>query len=132
MKLLRRTLYWEAALLVIGGALFAIAPEWVLRGVFEEPTTVDTWVRVAGIQAFGLGLVSVVIAHRIEQLWWASWADVIVAAGVAVVAFSHAALGAPSGRSPLLWWALGLVAVLFAAPLLVGLAIAGTERDPHD
>src|SRR5919204_2398102 len=132
MGILRRVLYWGALALVIGGALFAIAPGWVLRGLFDEPATVEAWVRIAGVQAFGFGLVSVVIAHRIEQLWWASWADVIVAAGVAVVAVGHAAFGAPSGRSPLLWWALGLVAVLFAAPLLVGLAIAGTERDPHD
>jgi hypothetical protein len=132
VKLLRRALYWEAALLVIGGGLFAIAPGWVLRGLFDEPTTVEAWVRVAGIQAFGFGLVSVVIAHRIEQLWWASWADVIVAAGVAVVAVGHAAFGEPGGRSPLLWWLLGVLAVVFAAALLVGLAIAGTERDPND
>lgn len=131
MRILKRALYWGALALVVTGSMTAIAPRWVLQGLFDEPTAVEAWVRVAGVQAFGFGLVSVVIAHRIEQLWWASWADVIVATGIAVVALGHAAFGVPSGRSPVLWWALGLVAVLFAAALLVGLAIAGTERDPH-
>jgi hypothetical protein len=132
MDLLRRFLYWEAAFLVLGGVAFAIAPGWVVRGVFDEPPTVEAWVRVVGVQAIGFGLVSVVIAHRIEQLWWASWALVITGAGIALVALTHALIGVPRGTGSLLWGTVGLVGVVFTLGLLAGLALAGTQRDPHD
>jgi hypothetical protein len=132
MKLLKRVLYWEAALLAAGGLFLALFPAWVLRSLFAQPPTVDAWVRIVGVQGFGFGMLSVVIAHRIEQLWWASWGFVITGIGIALVSISHALFGVPEGVSAVLWWVLGVAALIESAGLLAGLALAGTERDPHD
>jgi hypothetical protein len=132
MTLLRRVLYWEAALLVAGGATLAAFPGWVVESVFSQPGTEVTWVRIVGVQGLGFGLLFVVIAHRLEQLWWASWAFAITGVGVAIVSLAHALVGAPSGTGSVLWWTLGLVALVFTLALVGGLALAGTQRDPHD
>jgi hypothetical protein len=132
MALLRRVLYWEAALLASGGVIIAAFPGWVVETLFSQPRTELTWVRIVGVQGLGFGLLLVVVAHRLEQIWWASWAFAITGCGIALVSLVHAVAGVPAGESSVLWWALGLVALLFTLALLTGLALAGTQRDPND
>jgi hypothetical protein len=131
MKLLKRVLYWEGALLAIGGSFLALFPRWLLETVFAQPPTPDVWVRVAGVQAMGFAMLAVVIAHRIEELWWASWAYVIVGGGIGIIAAAYALVGLPEGVSPVIWWLMTAESAAVTAALVIGLAIAGTERDPN-
>ena len=131
MKLLKRVLYWEAGLLAVSGLFVASFPRWLLQTVFAQPSTPDVWVRMAGVQAMGFAMLAVVIGHRIEQLWWASWAYVITGALVAVVTAGYALFGLPDGTSAVLWWLMAVESVVITAALLVGLAQTGTERDPN-
>ena len=108
MQLLKRALYWEAAVLAAGGLFLAFFPAWFLQSVFQQPPATDAWVRIAGVQAVGFAMLAVVVAHRIEQLWWASWAFVLTGGGVAVVAGGYALVGLPEGVSPVFW---GLVSL---------------------
>jgi hypothetical protein len=132
MKLLKRALYWEAGLLAAGGLFAALFPAWLLQTLFAQPPEPVVWVRIAGMQALGFAMLAVVLARRLEQLWWACWAYVITSAGIAVVTAGHALVGLPEGVSPVLWWLMAAEAVAIATALFVGLAKAGTERDPNN
>jgi hypothetical protein len=131
MKLLKRVLYWEAGLLAVSGVFAASFPRWLLETVFAQPPNPDVWVRVAGVQAIGFAMLAVVIAHRIEQLWWASWAFVVTGGSVAAVTAGYALFGLPEGVSAVLWWLMAAESVVVTGGLLVGLAQTGTERDPN-
>jgi nicotinamide riboside transporter PnuC len=131
MKLLKRSLYWEAGILAVSGLFAAAFPRWLLETVFAQPAGPDVWVRVAGVQAIGFAMFAVVVAHRIEELWWASWAFVITGASVAVATAGYALFGVPDGVSTVLWWLMAVESVAITAGLLVGLAQTGTERDPN-
>ena len=131
MKLLKRILYWEAGVLTVSGLFAALFPRWLLESLFAQPPEPNGWVRIAGVQAFGFAMLAVIIGHRIEELWWASWAFVITSTGIAIVTAAHAVFGVPEGVSAVLWWLMAVESVVLAAGLLVGLAQAGTERDPN-
>jgi hypothetical protein len=131
VDLLKRTLYWEAGLLAAGGLFAALFPAWLLQTLFAQPPEPLPWVRIAGVQALGFAMLAVVLARRLEQLWWACWAYVVTSAGIAVVTAGHALFGLPDGVSPVLWWLMAVESVALVAALLIGLAKAGTERDPN-
>ena len=131
VKLLRRVLYVEAGGLAGYGVIAAIFPVWLLETVFDQPTLPEyAWVRMSGIQAVGFAMLMVVVAHRIEDLWWASWAFVLTAGAIALLAALNALFGLSEGASPAFWWFLAAGGALNAAGLLAGLAKTGTERSP--
>ena len=75
MKLLRRALVWQAALWAAFGLVLAIAPGWVIESVFDQPPLgEEAWMRVSGIMAIALAGLMVLVSHRVEELWWWSWA----------------------------------------------------------
>jgi hypothetical protein len=126
---LRRTLYLQAGVWAAAGVALAAAPRLVVVGLFGQPGLPGpAWVRIVGIQAFGLALVMVLVAHRVEELWWWSWAFALVTVGVAAVALLHAALGVGPEESGVLWWLLAGVATAFALSLLYGLFLASVEQ----
>ena len=84
--------------------------------------------RIMGIQAIGLSLVAVLIAQRIDDHWWWSWAVLFVAAASATVFALTGLLGLPEGSPAWPWWLFSVLALLSAVGLLVGLARAGTEQ----
>jgi hypothetical protein len=113
------------------GIAIAVAPRFVLVTVFDLPPLPDQgYVRIAGVFAFSLSLLMVLVARRLETLWWFAWAFVLATAGSAIVAASNALFGLPDGVSPLLWWVFAAVSTAFAFGLLAGLAKTGTERPP--
>lgn len=129
MKLLRRVLYWEAAVWAASGAALALFPVWILQRVFDQPELPEyAWVRMAAILLIGMALLMVVLAHHIEDTWWWSWAFVLVGGGIAVLTGLNAAIGTPSGSPSLFWWIVAVVTGVFTVGLLAGLAKAGTER----
>ena len=113
------------------GAAIAVAPRFVLVTMFDLAPLPDTgYVRIAGIFSFSLSLLMVLVARRLQQLWWFAWAFVLAAAGSAVVAGLNAGFGLPDEVSPVLWWVFAAVSTAFTVGLLAGLAKTGTERPP--
>lgn len=132
MKLLRRVLYWEAALWGLFGALLALFPRWLLGSIMgQHPLGEHAWVRILGVQAVGMALLMVMVAQRIESIWWFSWAFVLVLAGAAGVAALNALFSLRTGSAAAPWWVLAVAAVAFAVALLFGLARTGLERPPE-
>jgi hypothetical protein len=124
-------LFWHAALWAAFGMTIAVAPRWVLEGLFDQTPLGDAaWARLAGIGAFCLALNMVLVAQRMENAWWFSWTFVFLEAGTAAVSLANALGARPRGSSAVLWWLLTIVGVAFLALLVAGLAKAGTERSP--
>ena len=96
--------------------------------VFDQPRTDPAWLRLVGIQAFGLALLMVLVAHRIEDLWWWSWAFALVTVGIAAVVVLNAAFGMVPDQPALFWWLFSAVTVVSALGLLVGLYISSQEQ----
>jgi hypothetical protein len=128
VDLLRRFLYLNALESALGGVALVAAPRFLLVTVLGQPEYPDyALIRLLGVAGIGLALLAVLVAQRIEELWWWSWAFVIQVGGQAVVVTLHAAFGLPSTASAWPWWALAGLLWAIAAALLWGLARAGVE-----
>jgi hypothetical protein len=113
------------------GIAITLAPRFVLVTVFDLPPLPDQgYVRIAGVLAFSLSLLMVLVARRLETLWWFVWAFVLATVGSAIVSVWNALFGLPDGVSPLLWWVFAALSTAFTVGLLAGLAKTGTERPP--
>ncbi len=129
MRLLRRVLYWEAAVWTVTGLSLAIIPRPVLVTLFNQRPYPDYGlVRVAGMHAIGLAMLEVLVGHKAEEIWWFSWAFVIATAGISTVVVLNAAFGLAPGSSSAFWWIFAAIAVAFTAALLWGMVEAGNER----
>jgi hypothetical protein len=129
MNALRRVLYLEAGVWAVVGSALALAPRFVLITVFDQPPQGEfTWLRLYGIQAVGLAMLMVLVAHRIEELWWWSWSFAMVTAATAAVVVLNAAFGLSPSQSSSLWWLFGLVALAFSFALLYGLFVSSREQ----
>jgi hypothetical protein len=129
MLTLRRTLYVQAAVWSLIGVALATVPRFVLSTVFGQSRLVgDGWIRVIGIQAFGLALFMVLVGHRIQDSWWWSWGFTLVTSALAAVALLNAAFGLAPGDSSVPWWLFGGISVAFAFGLLYGLYQASGEQ----
>jgi hypothetical protein len=132
MSLLRRVLTFDALLSGLVGVALVAVPRFVLVTLLGQPELSDqALIRLLGVASVVLALLMVLIAHRIEELWWWCWAFVVLEAGTATVATFHAAFGVPSGAEAWPWWALGLGSWAFAFALLWGIARAGVETPPR-
>jgi hypothetical protein len=124
---LRRTLYLGAAVTALFGLALAIAPHFSIVTVGKQPPYADyAGVRVLGVGAFASALLMTMVANHIEENWWWSWAFVVQAGGIALVALSRALAGGAASA----WWGLFAATGLFALTLVAGLAKTGTERPP--
>lgn len=131
MKLLRRVLVWQATLWAAFGLALVIAPGWVIESVFGQPPLgEEAWMRISGVMAIALAGLMVLVSHRVEELWWWSWAFVILTLASTVVLVLNALVGVPEGAAAWPWWALAGVNAGFALIELIALARIGTERPP--
>jgi hypothetical protein len=129
MDLLRRVLYWQAATWFACGIAIAAVPHLILSSIFHQPNYVDyAYVRAAGIESIGMSLLMVLVAQRLEDIYWWAWAFAITSAGLATLAAINALFGLPAGAGSLLWWIFAVVNALFTAGLLLGLARAAQEK----
>ena len=129
MNILRRFLYLSAALNALVGLALATVPKVVTKSVFAQaPYTEYAWVRIGGIQAFALAMLQVLVAQRAADVWWWSWAFVLVEGLVAVVAALNAIFGLAPGSSSVLWWLIAVVNGVLTAGLLWGIGRTGQER----
>ena len=114
------------------GAAIAVAPRFVLVTMFDLAPLPDTgYVRIAGIFSFSLSLLMVLVARRLEQLWWFAWAFVLATRGLGDRRRLERGV-----RAPRRGVAAPVVAVrrrqhgLHRRPALAGFAKTGTERPP--
>jgi hypothetical protein len=129
VKILRRVLYWQAALWSLSGVALTLLPRPIVRGLLDQRQMPDyAWVQLVGILMFGMATLMVLVAHRIEELWWWCWSFVLTGAVISLLAFLNAVVGLPEGSSAWPWWLLAGVSALFTGGLVVGLAITGTQR----
>jgi hypothetical protein len=129
--ILRRTLNLYALLSILLGAPLVATPRFLLVTVLGQPEISDVApLRLLGVALVTLALLMILIAHRVEELWWWCWAFVVLGAGTAVVATLHAAFGVPSGSEPWPWWVLGLGSWALTFAYLWGIGRAGTST-PH-
>lgn len=126
MSLLRRVLYWHAAVWTACGVAIAVVPRWVLVTLFDQPAYPQyAYVRVSGAMSVGLALFMVLIAQRIEELWWWSWAFALVdVALIAITALTAILCSAPA----LLWWVFAGTTTVLLLGVIFGLARAGQEK----
>ncbi|MFL5796361.1 MAG: hypothetical protein ACJ77A_00300 [Actinomycetota bacterium] len=129
MRILSRFLYLTAAVNAVAGLALAAVPKFVTRTLFSQAAYPEyAWVRIAGVEAFGLALLQVLVAQRAGEVWWWSWAFVIVQGLIVVVAALNAIFGLTAGSSSVLWWLIAALNALFTAGLLWGLGRTGQER----
>jgi hypothetical protein len=129
MTLLRRVLYWQAALWTAAGAVEIAAPRWFLETVFRQPPYPDVaYVRSMGVMCVAFALLMVLVAQRLEDVWWWAWAFALTDAALATVSVLNAVLGPVEGSATTYWWLLGAGNVAFASGLMVGMARTGQER----
>ena len=129
MNGLRRALYAQSAVWGLAGASLAAAPRLVLVTIFAQPEVAElTWIRLLGIQAFGLAMLMVLVGHRIEELWWWAWAFALVTVATAATVLLNAAFGLQAGQGALLWWIFSAVAFGFALWLLAALYVTSQQN----
>jgi hypothetical protein len=130
VKLLRRVLVWQAALWAGFGLVLVVAPGWVIEVFDQPPLGEEAWLRVSGAMAIALAGMMVLVSHRVEDLWWWSWAFVILEVASTVILVLNAILGVPDGAASWPWWVLAGANAGFALIELAALAQIGTERPP--
>lgn len=131
MTLLRRTVWWQAGLWAAAGLAFLIAPGWLLETVLDQPPPIEeAWLRILGATAIVLAMTMVLVANRVETMWWWVWAFAILELLTAAVFVLNALFDLPQGAAAWPWWLLAGVNALFGALDLAGLAKTGTERPP--
>ena len=129
MRLLRRVLYLLAAVNAVSGLALLAVPKLILKTLFGQvPYPEYAWIRFGGIEAFGLAMLQVLVAHRAAEVWWWSWAFVIVEGLIATIAALNAVFGLPAGSSGVLWWLIAGVNTLFTAGLIWGIGRTAQER----
>jgi len=129
MKLLRSVLYAQAAVWGSCGLAIATFPRYLIHHVFRQPPYPDyAYVRVAGVLSLGLALLMVLVAQRLEDVWWWSWAFLITTAGVMTVTGLHLLFGNGAGSSNWLWAIFAAVNAVFTIVLLVGIGRAAQEK----
>lgn len=129
MKLLRRLLKVQAALWLIWSVAVGLFPRQVMEDLLGQPVSADyVWVRAAAVMGVVLALLMVLVAQKIDELWWWSWAFALLEVGTATVFVINAMFGVPAGADAWPFWALATVNGLFGAGLLVGMGISGQER----
>jgi len=70
----------------------------------------------------------VLVAQRLEDVWWWSWAFLITTAGVMTVTGLHLLFGERTGSSNWLWALFAGVNAVFTIALLVGIGRAAQEK----
>jgi hypothetical protein len=129
VSLLRRVLYFEAAVWGVTGVALAIFPHIVLETIFNQVAYRDyAFVRILGVEDVAMAMLMVLVAQRARELWWWSWAFFFPTILIAIVAVLNATLSLPRFSSSLMWWLLAGVNAVFAGALLLGLARTGRER----
>jgi len=129
VELLRRLLKVQAALWLVWSLATGLFPRWVMEDLLGQPVLADyVWVRAAAVMGAVLALLMVLVAQKIDELWWWSWAFALLEVGTATAFAINAMFGVPEGADAWPFWVLAAVNGAFGAGLLVGMGIGGQEK----
>lgn len=129
MKLLRRVLYYQAVIWTGCGLAVIIAPRWVLVTLFDQVPYPDYgYVRTTGAMSVGLALLMVLVAQKIEDLWWWSWAFALTDAALVTITSLNVLFGLPAGSGAVLWWLFAGVNLALGTGLLAGMGLASQDK----
>ena len=127
VAVLRRVLYLDALVTSVVSIVLIAVPGTVLRLLGQPAPADEAWLRLLGVAGLTLSLLMVLVAHRVEELWWWCWAFVILEVAGAAVGSLHLLVGLPEGAATWPWWLVAGVSWLFAGAFLWGIARAGVE-----
>ena len=128
VALLRRALYADALVTASFGGFLVAVPGGVLELLGLPLVGDQAWLRLLGVAFVSLALLMVLVGHRADDLWWWSWAFVILEFGRAAVNTLQALFGVPAGASSWPWWIGAAASWAFCFALLWALARIGVER----
>jgi hypothetical protein len=132
VTLLRRVLYLDALLNVALAAGLMALPRFVLVDLFDQPVYPDyAFVRVFGAAALAIALFEVLIAQRVEELYWWCWALVLFEGLRAAILTLHVLFGLPEGAGAFMWWLGAGVRWAVAFGLVIGIGRAASEAPPR-
>ncbi|MDP9330560.1 MAG: hypothetical protein M3P11_08000 [Actinomycetota bacterium] len=128
MTLLRKMLLGQAVLWSSAGIAVALLPHWVLVTLFRQVPYPDyTYVRACGVMSMGFSLLAVLVAQKLDDVWWWAWTFAITDAALATITGLNALVGARDSGI-VLWWLFSALNALLAVGLLVGIGRAGEEK----
>lgn len=129
MKLLRNALYLTAGSWAACGIAVALFPATILVRWFDQPPYPDdAYVRSTGIVCAGMALLMVLVAQKLDAVWWWSWAFAITSAGLGTLSAAHAIWGLPPHAGALLWWLFAGGNFVFTALILLGMESTSHEK----
>ncbi|MGH2710308.1 MAG: hypothetical protein ACRDH9_03775 [Actinomycetota bacterium] len=132
MALLRKVLYVDALLNAALAAGLIVLPRFLLVDMFDQPVYPDyAFVRVFGLAALALALLQVLIAQRVEELYFWCWTFVLFEGARAAILTLHVLFGLPDGAGAFMWWLGAGVRWLVAFGLLLGIGRAAAEAHPR-
>jgi hypothetical protein len=127
---LRRVLYLQAGVSFLAGVVMVAIPATLLR-LFGESLPASgeqAWIRLGGVDAIIVAMCMVMVGHRVEDLWWWSWAFALGTLAAAAVALLNTAFGLGAGESAVAWWLFALGLLGLTCGLLYGLYVSSRER----
>ena len=129
MAFLQRVLKAQALAWFVAGIGFVVVPRWVVVTMMSQPPQPQyAWVRAAAVMGLVLAMFMVLVAQRVSDVWWWSWAFAVLSAGLATLSIATATFGVPAGSPSWPWWALGVGHLVFATLDLWGLSLAGQDK----
>ena len=129
MKLLRNALYFTAATWAGCGIAVALFPATILVRWFDQPPYPDyTYVRSTGIVCAGMALLMVLVAQKLDDVWWWSWTFAITGATLATLTAANAIWGLPPHAGALLWWLFAGANLVLTTLILLGMESASHEK----
>ncbi len=89
----------------------------------------EIFVRLLGVETFIAAMFMVLVAQKVESVWWWSWAFVLADIAIAAVVIVHVLFGLQPGAAALRWWIVAATCLGFGAALLWGL-FKGAQDQP--
>jgi len=130
MKLLKMVLWVDAALAAIGGTLITLFPGWVFGTVLTTPPCEHAWYRIAGIEAFVLAMLMVLVGLKAEELWRWAWTFVFLTGALGLLSILKSVLDKGTTSASPAWLTGGIVSAVLAVLLSWGIVQAGRPRSP--
>jgi hypothetical protein len=142
VKTIRTILFLHAAVWGVLGLVCGLFPQSLLNWLSNTnpissiytnlprggPPPGAIFIRLMGVELFVLAMFMVLIAQKIESVWWWSWAFVLADVVLAAVALVHVLFGLPPQAATLWWWIAVAVCLGFAGALLWGLFKAAQDQ----
>jgi hypothetical protein len=98
-------------------------------GPIELPPEAGTIIaRLLGVALIALVMFMILVAQKIEAVWWWSWAFVIADGAAAAIILIRLTFGTPAGAPTLVWWIVLALCLGLGTSLIWGLFKAAQDQ----